>query len=65
MPFHYELSKFIPFLDERACARVRAITRSDLAKHPKKDFRIEVIDDKVQFYSRFALDIVQRSQKTG
>ena len=34
-------------------------------KHPNRDFRIEVIDDKAQFYSRFAVDIVTRIQKTG
>jgi glucosamine-6-phosphate deaminase len=65
MAFQYALSKFIPFRDEKACARVRAITRSQITKHPKKDFRVEVIDDKVQFYSRFALDIVERIQKAG
>jgi glucosamine-6-phosphate deaminase len=65
MAFRYALSKFIPFRDEKACERVRAIPRSRITKHPKKDFRIEVIDDKVQFYSRFALDIVQRIKKSG
>jgi glucosamine-6-phosphate deaminase len=65
MPFAYSLSKFIPFRDEKACARVRAITRGDLAKHSNKKFRIEVIDDKVQFYSRFAIDIVTRIQQTA
>ena len=60
MPFKYSLAQFIPFRDEDACARVRAIKRKDLCKHPSKDFRIEIIDDKVQFYSRFAIDIVSR-----
>ena len=60
MAFSYSLSKWIPFRDEKACARVRAIKRSDLSKHANKKFRIEVIDDKTQFYSRFALDIVTR-----
>src|SRR5678815_1263520 len=65
MAFSYSLSKWIPFRDEKACARVRAIKRSDLTKHANKKFRIEVIDDKIQFYSRFALDIVTRIQKSG
>src|SRR5947209_14165989 len=65
MAFTYQLSKWIPFRDEKACARVRAIQRSDLTKHPNKKFRIEVIDDKVQFYSRFAIDIVTRIQQAG
>ena len=65
MAFTYSLSKWIPFRDEKACARVRAIKKSDLTKHANKKFRIEVIDDKIQFYSRFALDIVTRIQKAG
>jgi glucosamine-6-phosphate deaminase len=63
MPFHYSLSPFIPFRDEKACERVRAITRSEITRHANKDFRIEVIDDKVQFYGRFAIDIVSRIQR--
>jgi glucosamine-6-phosphate deaminase len=65
MAFRYALSSFIPFRDEKACERVRAITRSDIARHPNKSFRIEVIDDKIQFYSRFAIDIVSRIRRTG
>jgi len=60
MAFHYTMAQFIPFRDEKACARVRAIKKQDLTKHPNKDFRIEIIEDKVQFYSRFAIDIVSR-----
>ena len=63
MPFRYALSPFIPFRDEEACARVRAITRSEITRHANDRFRIEVIDDRVQFYSRFAIDIVSRIQK--
>src|SRR5918994_163438 len=65
MAFRYSMSQFIPFRDEEACARVRAIPRKDIARHPNQDFRIEVIDDKVQFYSRFALDIVERIKNTN
>ncbi len=65
MPFRYPLSKFIPFRDEAACARVRAIRRKDLCRHRNKDFRIEIIDDKIQFYSRFAVDIVSRIKKAA
>lgn len=63
MAFTYALSKWIPFRDEKACRKVRAIRRADLAKHPNKRFRIEVIEDKIQFYSRFAIDLVTRIQK--
>lgn len=65
MAFRYSLSRFIPFRDEAACARVRAIRRKDLCRHPNPDFRIEIIDDKVQFYSRFALDIVSRIKRAA
>ena len=58
MAFRYSMSRFIPFRDEKACARVRAIRRRDITRHPNERFRIEVIDDRAQFYSRFAIDIV-------
>ena len=65
MSFTYSMSKWIPFRNEKACAHARGIRRADITKHPNRDFRIEVIDDKAQFYSRFAVDIVTRIQKTG
>ncbi len=65
MAFKYGLSKFIPFRDEAACARARAVRKQDLAKHRNPAFRIEIIEDKIQFYSRFALDIVQRIKSTA
>jgi glucosamine-6-phosphate deaminase len=65
MAFRYAMSRFISFQDAEACARVRAIRRADLARHPNPAFRIEVIDDRTQFYSRFAIDIVQRLQQAA
>jgi len=65
MAFTYSPSKFIPYRNEKVCARVRAISRADITKHPNRDFRIEIIDDKTQFYTRFAIDIVRRIQKTA
>ena len=65
MPFRYALSSFIPFRDEAACARVRAITRSEITRHANPNFRIEVIDERMHFYSRFAIDIVSRIQQAG
>jgi glucosamine-6-phosphate deaminase len=65
MAFTYPLAKFIPFRDEAACARARAISRTDLCTHPNPDFRISIIDDKVEFYSRFAIDIVTRIAEAG
>lgn len=65
MAFTYPLSSWIPFRDETACAKARAVRKKDLARHPNPTFRIEVIEDKTQFYARFALDIVERIKKAG
>jgi len=65
MSFHYSLSKFIPFRDEAACARVRAIKRSEITRHANPNFRISVVDDKTAFYGAFALDIVSRIQESA
>ena len=63
MSFRYALAPFIPFRDAEACARVRAIRRADITRHSNPAFRIEVIDDRSSFYSRFAIDIVTRIQR--
>jgi len=60
MSFQYDLAKFIPFRDQEACARVRAIPRSKITEHPNPDFRIRVIEDRSEFYGAFAADIVYR-----
>ena len=65
MAFSYSLSKWIPFRDEKACAKARAVTKKDITRHANKKFRIEVIEDKAQFYARFAIDIVERIQKSA
>jgi glucosamine-6-phosphate deaminase len=58
--FDYDLAPFISFRDRDACARVRAITREQVADHPNPDFRISVIDDRPAFYQAFAEDLVGR-----
>ncbi|MGC8667859.1 MAG: hypothetical protein ACP5VE_07100 [Chthonomonadales bacterium] len=60
MSFRYDLARFIPFRDAEACARVRAITRDEITRHPNPQFRIRVMEDRAQFYFEFALDIVTR-----
>jgi glucosamine-6-phosphate deaminase len=60
MAFTYPLAQFIPFRDAEACARVRALKRTDLCDHSNPRFEIAIVDDKVEFYSRFAIDIVTR-----
>ena len=58
--FPYDLSKFIPFRDAAACARVRSIKKRDIVKHPNPQFKIRVIEDAGTFCFEFALDIVTR-----
>jgi glucosamine-6-phosphate deaminase len=58
--FEYDLSAFIAFRDRAACERVRAIPRARLAEHPNLDFRITLVDEAGDFYSRFATDLVDR-----
>jgi len=60
MHFKYSLSKFIPYRDVEECGRVRAITREKITEHTNKDFKIRVIEDAHEFYTAFALDIVER-----
>jgi len=63
--FSYSLSSFIAFRDAAECARVRAIRRGDITRHRNPAFRIEVIDEPIGFYSRFAIDIVTRIQRAA
>ena len=65
MSFKYDLAKFIPFRDAEACARVRAIRKEDITKHPNPDFKIRVIEDAGQFYAAFATDIVRRIKEAS
>jgi glucosamine-6-phosphate deaminase len=58
--FDYGLSPFIAFRDRAACERVRAIPRARLAEHPNPDFRITLVDEPDDFYTRFATDLVDR-----
>jgi glucosamine-6-phosphate deaminase len=60
MAFEYDLSPFIAFRDRAACERVRAIPRERLAEHANPQFRIALVDDAREFYTRFAADLVGR-----
>jgi glucosamine-6-phosphate deaminase len=62
MPFQPALSRFIAFRDAEACAKARAIKRSQICNHPNPDFRIRIIDNPAKFYLEFALDIISRIQ---
>jgi glucosamine-6-phosphate deaminase len=63
MGFTYALADFIDFKDKEVCERVRRITREQITRHPNPDFKIQVIDDTVEFYGAFATDIVRRIKK--
>ncbi len=60
MAFTPALASFLDFQDAEVCARVRAITRDKITEHPKKSFKIKVIEDLSEFYGAFAVDIVSR-----
>jgi len=58
--FAYDLSPFIVFRDQAACARVRAISRAAIAEHANPQFAISVVEDRDELYQRFAHDLVDR-----
>ena len=60
MGFEYDLSPFIAFRDQAACAQVRAIPRERFAEHSNPEFRITLVDDAGHFYKCFATDLVDR-----
>jgi glucosamine-6-phosphate deaminase len=63
--FEYGLSPFVAFRDTEACARVRAIPRDALTEHDNPEFRIAVVDDVEDFYTRFAADLVGRIRRAA
>jgi glucosamine-6-phosphate deaminase len=63
--FDYGLSPFIAFRDGEACARVRAISREALTEHANPEFRIAVVDEAEDFYTRFAADFVGRVRRAA
>jgi len=62
MAFEFDLARFIPFRDQEACARARAIRREDLTRHPNPDFHVRIIEGTDDFFLAFALDLVRRIQ---
>lgn len=62
--FRYDLAKFISFRDLDVCERVRAIRREDLTRHDNPDLNIRVVDDRDEFYTAFATDLVDRIRKS-
>lgn len=66
-PFTFEPAAFVPFRDKDAVARVRAIPRTELDRHPNPDYRIRILpDDRIE--PAWMDDILQRlrqSSQTG
>lgn len=63
MAFSYALADFIEFRDTDALAKVRSITRDRITEHENPDFDIRVVDDRTEFYTMFALDLVGRIER--
>ena len=59
--FHYQPSTSIPFRDTEVLARVRAIRRADIERHPNPDYRIRVVPDDL-LETIFLADMFQRIQ---
>lgn len=51
-PFTFAPASFIPFRDTAVIARMRRIKREDIARHPNKDFRIQVVPNGEMPYMR-------------
>jgi glucosamine-6-phosphate deaminase len=62
--FSYDMAEFINFKDRDACARARAISREELTKHHNPDLHIRVVNDRLEFYTAFATDLVDRIRAT-
>jgi glucosamine-6-phosphate deaminase len=63
--FDFGLSPFVAFRDREACERARAIPRDALTEHANPEFRIAVVDDAEDFYTRFAADLVGRVRRAA
>ena len=58
--FVYDLAKFIDFKDADACERVRKFKKSEITKGANPNLKIEVIEEKNNFYESFAKDLIDR-----
>ncbi len=56
--FPFDPAPFLPFRDKKVLDRVRNIKKSEICKHPRKNFTIRVIEDQAAFGFAYLLDIV-------
>ncbi len=62
--FDYNMARWLPFRDQDACKRARAIKRADITKHSNPDFKIEVIADD-EFPFRLVIEIFSRIKQAA
>lgn len=62
--FEYRMSRWLPFQDQEACRRVRAIKREEITVHPNPDFKIRVVKDR-EFPFRLVMDIFGRIKQAA
>ena len=62
--FKFAPSQYVPFRDVEAIARCRAIKREDIAKHPNKDLKIQVLKDVDVPFMKLT-DMVARIKKSS
>ena len=61
--FEFEPATFVPFRDKEAVARVRAIKREDIMRHPNPDYRIQIVKD-ADLEAKWIDDIVNRIKQS-
>jgi len=64
MNFDYELANFIDFRNKKVCDEVRDISKDEITEHEKEEFNIRIIENKSDFYSAFATDLVKRIKES-
>ena len=62
--FDYRMARWLPFQDQAACQKARAIKREDITKHPNPDFKIQIIKDR-DFTFRLINDIFGRIKQAA
>jgi glucosamine-6-phosphate deaminase len=62
--FEYQLARWLPFQDQEACKRARAIKKEDITRHPNPDFKIQIVKDQ-DFAFRLMVDIFSRIKQAA
>ena len=62
--FDYRMARWLPFQDQAACQKARAIKREDLTRHPNPDFKIQIVSDR-DFTFRLINDIFGRIKQAA